>query len=101
MRLLMLVHAGPESSVIGTVTGVAGESRAKGHEVTLFLMSTGVMNLAREDFVSLVGDGVNITVCEHNRKEYKAPSGIEGIRYGSQYDLATYMVDCDRFISFT
>ncbi|VAX20793.1 hypothetical protein MNBD_NITROSPINAE03-1565 [hydrothermal vent metagenome] len=101
MKFTVLVHKGPDEAVVSSVIKIAKNARAKGHDVTIFAMAPGVMNLLRDDFTALIGDGVNITVCEHNRSQYKAPENIEGVKYGSQYDLAIYAQDCDRFISFT
>lgn len=101
MNILFVLHTGPNSHNTSSLIGLAKEALAKGDGVTVFAMSSGVGNLAREDFTSLVADGAVITVCEHNRAEDKAPEGIEGVKYGSQYDLAGYMVDCDRVVSFT
>jgi len=100
MKFTILVHKGPDEAVVSSVIKIAKTARAKGHEVNIFAMAVGVMNLARDDFTALIGDGVNITVCGHNRSQYMAPDNIEGVKYGSQYDLAVYTQDCDRFISF-
>ena len=100
MKLTILVHKGPDEAVVSSVIGMAKAARARGLDVNIFAMAAGVMNLLREDFTNLIGDGVNITVCEHNRSQYKAAENVEGVKYGSQYDLAIYAQDCDRFISF-
>jgi len=101
MKLTILLHKGPDEAVVSSVIAVAKTARVKGHDVNIFAMGPGVMNLARADFTSLIGDGANITVCEHQRSQYMAPEDIKGVKYGSQYDLAVYASDCDRFISFT
>ena len=101
MKLTILVHKGPDEAVISSVVGIAKAARAKGHEVDIFAMAPGVLNLNRDDFTTLVTDGVNVTVCGHNRKLHGAPENVEGVKYGSQLDLASYTQDCDRFISFT
>lgn len=101
MKITFLLHAAPDSGTVSSLIGLAKAASAKGHEVTVFAMSGGVLNLAREDFTGLVSDGVSITVCEHNRSQYRAPENVEGVKYGSQYDLASYTKESDRFISFT
>ena len=101
MKIAILIHTGLDQGCARSAVGIAKAALAKGHEVTVFVMSAGVTLLADEAFTSLVGDGVNLTVCEHNRAEYKAPEGVEGVHYGSQYDLAGYVQECDRLISFT
>ncbi len=101
MKLTILLSAGPDSGIVSCLVGLAKAARAKGHEVVVFAMAAGVSNLAREDFTALVSDDVSITVCEHNRSQYKAPENVKDVKYGSQLDLAAYAQDCDRFISFT
>lgn len=100
MRLLMVLYTGFDSLGVNSVIKLARSARDKGHEVRVFAMAAGVTNLAREDFVSLLSAGVEITMCEHNRSQYKAPEGIEGVKYGSQYDLAGYVYDADKVVSF-
>jgi len=81
--------------------GIAKAALAKDHEVSIFIMAEGVLCLANAQFVELIDEGAKVIVCEHNRAAYKAPAGIRGVDYGSQYDFATLVQDCDRLISFT
>ncbi len=101
MNLLFILYTDVNSHNTASLVGLAKSARAKGSRVTVFAMSSGVGNLARKDFTALAADGVVITVCEHNRAENRAPEGIEGVKYGSQYDLAGYIADSDRVVSFT
>lgn len=101
MKLAMLLYTGPDHHNTTSLIGLARSAREKGHDVMVFAMSAGVGNLVRPDFTSLVSEGASITVCEHNCSESQAPKDIEGIKYGSQYDLAGYVQDYDRLISFT
>ncbi len=101
MKITILIHRGVEEGILGTVSRIVRSARAKGHEIDIFAMSAGVAHLALDEFTSLKDDGVNITVCEFNREQYKSPEAVEGVEYGSQYDLAVFASDCDRFISFT
>ncbi|MBI4666617.1 MAG: DsrE family protein [Nitrospinae bacterium] len=101
MRLALVLHTGPDSLNTGTVINLARAARERGDEVTVFIMTAGVLNLAREDFTSLIQGGTQITVCEHNRGQFKAPEGVAGVNYGSQYDLAGYTHDFDRVVSFS
>ncbi|MBI5815707.1 MAG: DsrE family protein [Nitrospinae bacterium] len=100
MRLVLVIHSGPESHNTNSLVKMAKAARAKGHDVTVFAMSAGVGNLARADFTALAARGVNITVCEHNRSQFKAPEGIEGVTYGSQYELAGFVADGDKVVIF-
>lgn len=101
MKFAILVHKSPDEAIVSSVVGIAKAARAKGHDVDIFAMALGVLNLKRDDFTSLVKEGVNITVCGHNRSLHGAPENVEGVKYGSQFDLSGYAHDCDRFISFT
>ena len=101
MNLTMVIYTGPEHANTETLIGIARAAKARGDDVTVFAMSEGVRNLAHKDFAGLTGKGVNVAVCEHNRAEFDAPQGVEGVSYGSQYDLSGYINNCDRFLSFT
>ena len=100
MKILFVLHAGLEQSTAATAVALAKEAKAKGADVTLFAMSAGVTNLASEKFTALVKDSLSVTVCEHNRKEYATPESVEGVHYGSQFDLAGYVADTDRALFF-
>ena len=101
MKILFLIHKGFASPVADSAIKTARAALEAGHEVTVFIMAEGVTLLAREDFRSLAADGAQVTVCEHNRVQFQAPEGVEGVKYGSQYDLAGYIQDCERVVSFT
>jgi sulfur relay (sulfurtransferase) complex TusBCD TusD component (DsrE family) len=100
MRLTLVLHKGLNSFETNTVVKLAKAARDKGHRVTVFVMSAGVTNLGREDFMSLCSAGVEITVCEHNRSQYQGEGEVEGVKLGSQYDLAGYVYDSDKVVSF-
>lgn len=97
----MVIYTGPWHPNTATLVGIARAAKARGDDVTVFGMSEGVRNLAHESFASLATQGIDIVVCDHNRAEFNAPDDVEGVNYGSQYDLSGYMNDCDRFLSFT
>lgn len=101
MKLAIAIYTGPIHEHTDTAMNLAREARRKGHDVTIFGMFAGVLNLGRDDFNALVNDGIKITVCEHNRAEFKAPANVEGIHYGSQFDLSGYANEADHFVSFT
>lgn len=100
MRLTLVLHKGFNSLEATSVIKLARSAQDKGHEVTIFAMSTGVTNLGREDFMSLTSAGVAITVCEHNRAQYQGQGEIESVKCGSQFDLAGYVYDSDKVVSF-
>jgi len=101
MRLTLVLHASPDSAHVTTLIRLAREAKAKGHEVTVFAMSAGVGALARADFTALAAEGIQLTVCEHNRAQVKAPEGVDKVLYGSQYELAGYVQDGDRVVTFS
>ncbi|MDH5477440.1 MAG: DsrE family protein [Nitrospinota bacterium] len=101
MKILLLLHRGFSSPMAESAVKIAKAAVAAGHEAQLFVMADGVTLLAREDFAMLTSHGVAVTVCDHNRAQLKAPEKVEGVKYGSQYDLAGYIQDFDRTISFT
>lgn len=101
MKILMVIHTGPFHDNTDSLIGMASAASAMGHEVGVFAMSEGAGNLAREDFTRLADDGVKLVVCDRNRGELSMPEGLKGVHYGSQYDLAESVAECDRLISFT
>ena len=101
MKILLLLHKGFSSPLADSAVKIAKAAVEAGHEAQVFAMSDAVTLLGRQDFISLVGHGAQVTICDHNRTQYQAPAKVEGIKYGSQYDLAGYIQDCDRIISFT
>jgi sulfur relay (sulfurtransferase) complex TusBCD TusD component (DsrE family) len=101
MNILILLHKGFSSPLADAAVKIALAVKEAGHETRVFAMSDGVTLLGREDFAKLAEEGVAVTVCEHNRAQYKAPEGVAGVKYGSQYDLAGYVQDADRVVSFT
>ncbi|HJM83490.1 MAG TPA: DsrE family protein [Nitrospinota bacterium] len=100
MKILFVVHASPNSGAISTLVNTAKIARGRGHEVSVFIMGKGVLNLTREDFIGLISDDVQITACEHSREKLGAPGNVDGVLSGSQYDLSVMANEYDRVISF-
>lgn len=101
MKIGFLLHRGIESAELDRAVELMREARAKGHEVNLFLMSAGVTALARQEIAELaLTEGAQVVVCDHNRGQYAAADNVKGARYGSQYDLAGIVHDCDRLVTF-
>jgi len=101
LKILLLLHKGFSSPSAESAVKIARAAVDAGHETQVFAMADGVTLLAREDFLLLTSHGVAVTVCDHNRAQLKAPENVEGVKYGSQYDLAGYIQDFDRVVSFT
>ncbi len=100
MFFTFALHAGPNSTKTTTAIRLASEAKRRGHEVNFFMMSEGVLNLALEKIRRLAGEGIKITVCDHNREELCAPDDVDVIEYGSQFDLAQFIAKSDRFLVF-
>ncbi|MBF0169544.1 MAG: hypothetical protein HQK87_00400 [Nitrospinae bacterium] len=100
MRLTITLQSGRASLHVNSVVRLAKAARTKGHAVTIFLMADGVTCLAEPSLLALAGEGVVLSVCEHNRSQYEAPAGIETVRYESQYEFAGFVADADRTVGF-
>ncbi|TAN46457.1 MAG: hypothetical protein EPN24_01145 [Candidatus Methanoperedens sp.] len=99
MKLGILLTSSPENENTNTVIEISRAAREKGHKVSIFLMYDGVYNVHKKEFAELAGKGVSIAVCAMNA-EQRSVQKVEGILFGSQYDLACIAGDVDRFISF-
>ncbi len=100
MKLTITLQAGRASLHTNTVERLAKAARAKGNDVTIFFMADGVTCLAEPSLVALADDGVILSVCEHNRKQYGAPEGVDDVGYDSQYEFAGFVADADRTVGF-
>ncbi len=73
------------------------------HEVTMAgketLMCDGVYHLNHEELKGLADKGARVVVCAHNAIERKVDKK-DFVTWGSQYDLACMVKECDRFLAF-
>jgi sulfur relay (sulfurtransferase) complex TusBCD TusD component (DsrE family) len=89
----------PENENTHTVVRIAEAALASGNEVRIFLMCDGVHNVKDARFMSLSGKGAQLSLCAYNTDQ-RSVNQCEGILWGSQYDLAGIVEECDRFLAF-
>lgn len=100
MKVTITLQAGRASSHVNSVEQIAKAARAKGHDVTIFFMADGVTCLAEPKLMALADLGVVLSVCEHNRKQYDAPTDLPHVGYESQYEFAGFVADADKTVGF-
>lgn len=98
-RLGILLTTTPENENTHTVVKLSEAALAMGKEVHIFLMCDGVHNVEDHRFLSVMEKGAHLTLCAHNADQRRV-ARREGIDWGSQYDLAGIIEQCDRIIGF-
>lgn len=99
MKIGILLTTPPSSENTHTVIQLTRAALRKGHEVSIFLMSDGVYNTHHSEFRELIKDGACISLCAYN-SEQRCLERVDGILYGSQYDLASLVHETDRLLTF-
>lgn len=99
MKLGILLTTDPTHENTNTVVNLSRSAREAGIDVSIFLMHNGVHNLTHFPFMELANSGVEITLCAHNAGQ-RGVAKVDNVLFGSQYDLAQIVHDCDRFLSF-
>ena len=98
-RLGILLTTSPESENTFTVIKLSESALASGKDVHIFLMCDGVYNINDPRFKELANNGAKVIVCAHNAIERKQERK-DFVVWGSQYDNATIVKECDRFLAF-
>jgi sulfur relay (sulfurtransferase) complex TusBCD TusD component (DsrE family) len=98
-KLGILLTTSPEDENTHTAVKLAQAALARGWRVEIFLMCDGVYNAQREEFLALGDQGARLSLCALNAQQRYVPL-VEGILFGGQYDLATIVAGCDRFLAF-
>ena len=98
-KLGILLTTSTESENTHTVVKIAEAAIAIGNEVSVFLMCDGVYNINDPRFKELANKGAKVIVCAHNAIERKQERK-DYVAWGSQYDNATIVKECDRFLAF-
>lgn len=98
-KLGILLTTSTESENAHTVVKLAEVAISMGKEVSIFLMCDGVYNINDPRFKALADKGVKVIVCAHNAIERKQERK-DFVIWGSQYDNATMVKECDRFLAF-
>lgn len=98
----IMLSTSPEREDGVIVKRIAIEAIKKGAKVKLFLMCDGVFHIKEGTFADLVDEGADVAVCYHNLMERNMDKddGTFTVTYGSQYDLAETIHECDRFLAF-
>ncbi len=96
----ILLTTSPEHEDASTAVRLAEAALAQGIEVKIFVMCDGVYQLSNPVFLGLKQRGAELCMCAQNAVERQVDKRPEVIS-GSQYDLAQYVNEADRFISLT
>src|SRR3990172_9684295 len=110
MKIGFLLNKSRENQDAHTVKRLAEAFADVGHEVSIFLMEDGVLNVVinhsprglSAGYDPLLGRGGKIALCTYtteirglNRDQF-----LKGVEFQSQYDLSKLVNGCDRFLSF-
>ena len=99
MKLGILLTTDPTHENTNTVVDLSRTAKTAGMDVSIFLMHNGVHNLTHAPFLELTDAGVEISLCAHNAGQ-RGVEKMDNVLFGSQYDLAQIVHECDRFLSF-
>lgn len=98
-RLGILLTTSPEHANTNTVIKLAEAGLSRGVEVRIFLMCDGVLNVNHPPFLTLLGNGAEICLCQQNLNE-RFQEETNGVTMGSQYDFACNVRDVARLLAF-
>lgn len=110
MKIGFLLHKSPEHQDAQTVKRLTEVFINEGHEVSIFLMEDGVLNVIINNaarrlsagFDDLVTKGAKISLCTFTTeiRGLSREQFLKGVNFHSQYDLSIMINECDRFLSF-
>jgi sulfur relay (sulfurtransferase) complex TusBCD TusD component (DsrE family) len=95
----ILLARAPETVEARLALDLARESLARGTRVGLFLMWEGVGLLHGVDLTALAEAGAHVAVCSQTAASRRCPLDRPGVDYASQYRLAQFVSESDRFVS--
>lgn len=98
-KLGILLTTSPEHANTSSVIRLAKAALDKHIEVRIFLMCDGVFNVNDISFLKLLDHGADICLCQQNLNE-RFQDEADGIKMGSQYDLACNIRNIDRLVAF-
>ena len=98
--ICILVTTSPVNENSRTLTGIAKAAIGLGKNVQIFLMCDGVYHVMQKEFMSLIKAGVDVTLCSLNASQ-RGISKTSGVKFGSQYDLASMVSGSDCFLALT
>ncbi|MDF1557892.1 MAG: DsrE family protein [ANME-2 cluster archaeon] len=99
MKLGILLTTPPSHQNTHSVIQLSRAAREQGHEVGVFMMADGVYNILHQPLLDLVNDGVELSLCAHNAMQ-RGLEKVEGVQWGSQYDLSVLANESNRFLTF-
>ncbi|MCL7415893.1 MAG: DsrE family protein [ANME-2 cluster archaeon] len=99
MKLGILLTTPPSHQNTHSVIHLSKAAREQGHHVGIFMMADGVYNILYQPLLDLGNDGVELSLCAHNATQ-RGLKKVEGVQWGSQYDLALLANGSDRFLTF-
>ena len=104
------MHKIPVHQDAHTVQMLAESYADVGHEVSIFLMEDGVLNVVinhsprglSAGYDPLLAKGVRIALCTYTTeiRGLSRDQFLKGVEFQSQYDLSKLVNGCDRFLSF-
>jgi sulfur relay (sulfurtransferase) complex TusBCD TusD component (DsrE family) len=97
----VLLARGPATPDADLALGLGRAARMAGTVLRVFLMGEGVECVTSDGFRELARGGVHVAVCSRTAAANRLPLDTPGIDYASQYRLAAFVAECDRFVSFT
>ena len=102
-KLGLLLSTGPSHSSVDTVVNLAEAAVRQGVEVYLYLIDEGVKSVKDTRFITLVDEGVKMSVCAYGCQQHGVATGIVDSRVSlSGLVVLSGIIDgCDRFLAFT
>jgi sulfur relay (sulfurtransferase) complex TusBCD TusD component (DsrE family) len=86
---------------LGHIAGIVRAARKAGHRVRVFLNDEGVRFSRDPGFLELLAlGGVEVAVCDHFREKLGIEEKAAGVTFGSQYDNAVMLHECERVLVF-
>jgi len=95
----ILLATSPENSNTKIAGEVVKHALNLGVKVKIFLMDDGIYNLNDKDFQKLIDTGAEVSLCSTNA-EKRGIKKADGVNFGSQYDHAEILRDCDKYLGF-
>lgn len=99
MKLGILLTTPPSHQNTYSVIQICKAARNKGHTVGIFMMADGVYNILHSPLLDLMDHGVELSLCAHNAAQ-RVLDRVDGVVWGSQFDLALLANESDRFLTF-
>lgn len=81
------------------ISGIVKAARAAGHPMQIFMTDEGIRFTTDPKFKELLKIA-EVSCCDHSCETLQVTEKTEGITYGSQYNHATVLHDCDRVLIF-